>query len=79
MSITKYTPVVRIFKHAELAYQQSEQFLSLLAEGEPCTFQTLSDKGNDSSLVRSFHGTFEQHAAELKRLNDAGAGIFVVT
>ena len=46
------------------------------------TWQTFADNKTDREtghrgLIRILHGTLDQHAAELTRLNRAGAGIFV--
>lgn len=58
--------------------QQAERFLTLLAEGEPVTFQTFDDtKQKRSNLARILHGTLAGHSDELLRLNSAGAGVFV--
>jgi hypothetical protein len=59
---------------------QAARFLSLLdPEATSFTFQTFDDdkKRKRGSLVRIFHGTLDEHAAELTRLNDCGAGVFV--
>lgn len=61
--------------------EESRRFLEILAEREEVTFQTFADrKGcqNPHSLARILHGTLEQHAQELMRLNSMGAGIFVM-
>lgn len=54
-------------------------FLNIIAPGEEqFTFQTFADADDASgSLVRMLHGTLDQHAAQLQRLNDQGAGVFV--
>lgn len=44
----------------------------------PFTFQTFEDSASKSpGLARIFHGTLEQHASTLAKLNAQGAGIFV--
>lgn len=47
---------------------------------QPVTWQTFSDKkaqvGKDP-LAKVFHGTLDENAAEIEKLNAAGAGIFV--
>jgi DNA primase RepB-like protein/primase-like protein len=42
-------------------------------------FRTFDDdkSRDDKSLTRTFYGTMAEHAAELKRLNSKGAGVFV--
>lgn len=55
----------------------AQQFLSLLAEGGEVTFQTFDDTDRKRpELARIFHGDLDDHAAELGRLNRAGAGVF---
>lgn len=57
----------------------AQRFLTLLAEGEPVTFQTFDDgEGKTPALARILHGTLEQHAATLARLNAQGAGVFIM-
>jgi hypothetical protein len=43
-------------------------------------FRTFDDNKSrkDKNLTRTFYGTLAEHAAELKRLNKKGAGVFVV-
>jgi hypothetical protein len=59
----------------------AERFLRLL---DPTTdrfeFRTFDDnkERKDEHLTRTFYGTLAQHAAALQRLNDKGAGAFVV-
>ena len=60
--------------------EQARRFLTLLDEqAQRFTFQTFDDgkSGKDRALTRVFHGTLEQHAAELARLQRRGAGVFV--
>jgi hypothetical protein len=56
----------------------SRQFLKWLG-AKNCTFQTYDDNAErkDKRLARIFHGTLDQHAAELMDLNCRGAGVFV--
>lgn len=68
----------------ELDYAQrlksASDFLRQLDDtAESWTFQTFDDDSErkDKALVRTLHGTLEQHAATLSRLNDQGAGVFV--
>lgn len=59
---------------------QPERFLTLLdEEADEFTFVTFNDDQTrkDPGLTRQLIGTFEQHTAELARLNQAGAGVFV--
>jgi hypothetical protein len=58
---------------------EARRFLEHLDPGARYfTFQTFDDSGDDKkSLLRVLNGTLNQHAAELIRLNNAGAGIFV--
>lgn len=59
---------------------QAEQFLDLLAPGETeFTFQTFDDSNSkDPCKAKVLHGTLAQHADSLIRLNQNGAGIFVM-
>jgi len=54
----------------------AEGFLGAVAYGEPCTYQTFSDRGNDRHLARVLHGSFTEVWRELARLNSHGAGVF---
>jgi hypothetical protein len=60
---------------------EAQRFLDLLAPDEDVTFQTLPDperlKG-ERSLIRVLHGRLADHAEELTRLNDVGAGVFLM-
>lgn len=51
-------------------------FLRLMAEGEPVTFQTFADRGKDPRLAQHFTGDLDECAQRLAALNDAGAGVF---
>ena len=63
----------------EADLQQAQDFLSLLAGGEPVTFQTFDDgETKKPKLARILHGTLEQHAAALTAFNAQGAGVFVM-
>jgi P4 family phage/plasmid primase-like protien len=57
--------------------EETTRFLNILEEGGRFTFQTLDDKKSGAPLIRTLHGTLEEHVEELKRLNSAGAGVFV--
>lgn len=56
---------------------EANYFLKQLGPGESFTFQTLGDKG-EKHLAKVFHGTFDQHAEDLVKLNLQGAGVFVM-
>jgi len=59
---------------------EAAHFLKLLdPEATEFTFQTFDDNADrdDKSLVRVLHGSLEQLAARLSRLNAKGAGIFI--
>jgi hypothetical protein len=61
---------------------EAKRFLDVLCRGdcrkEVFTFQTFSDGKNDRSLAKTWSDTFSREtAAEMERLNKAGAGIFV--
>jgi hypothetical protein len=65
----------------EVDLEQAGRFLKKLADNEPVTFQTFADRKDiqsPHSLARILHGTLEQHAEELIRLNSMGAGVFVM-
>lgn len=58
---------------------EAQRFLDLIAHDEDVTFQTFPDSEavkSDRSLARVLHGRLADHAAELTRLNDSGAGVF---
>lgn len=57
---------------------QARHFFGVLAPAGIVTMQTFGDKAKSQSLNRVFHGTLDQHADELIKLNLAGAGIFVM-
>ena len=67
---------------------QAVRFLSILAKGEPVTFQTFSDKDElkvkrpgkkvYDPNARIVHGTLEQHNTLLERLNTKGAGVYLM-
>lgn len=54
---------------------EAAAFLRML--GTRHTFQTFDDAKTGASLVRTLHGTLDDHAATLADLNARGAGIFV--
>lgn len=58
---------------------EAQRFLKLLdPETDEFTFQTFDDSDEKRQyLARIFHGTLEQHAHSLSRLNEQGAGVFV--
>lgn len=57
----------------------AQRFLDLLGPNEEHTFQTFDDDSQrkDKRLVKVKHGTLEQHAEAMARLNAEGAGVFV--
>jgi Primase C terminal 2 (PriCT-2)/RepB DNA-primase from phage plasmid len=60
--------------------EQAARFLERLDPGARYfTFQTFDDNADrkDERLAKVLHGTLAQHAAELIRLNNKGAGIFI--
>lgn len=62
-----------------LAPVDAELFLAALdPTATTWTFQTFDDNpAKRPELARTLHGTLSQHAAELARLNAAGAGVFI--
>jgi hypothetical protein len=59
---------------------EADRFLKLLdPTATHFEFRTFDDdkERKNENLIRTFYGTLVQHAAELKRLNDNGAGVFV--
>jgi hypothetical protein len=58
--------------------QDAATLLSLLADGEPVSFQTFGEGmgRHDRSLNRVRTGNLEQHSALLRDLNERGAGVF---
>ncbi|MDZ4251491.1 MAG: DNA-primase RepB domain-containing protein [Sulfuritalea sp.] len=57
----------------------AQRFFDLLGRGENFAIQTFDDhsKRKDRRLVTVMHGTLNQHAEVMIRLNAAGAGVFV--
>lgn len=56
----------------------AERFLTLLAEGEEVTFQTVDDsKPQRRDLTEVLHGDLDSRWDELAALNQRGAGVFV--
>ena len=59
----------------------SSQFIAMLT-GKPdteVTFQTFSDSSTSGKeLNRVVHGSLSEHVEQLSRLNDRGAGVFVM-
>src|SRR5687768_2700327 len=58
----------------------ANRFCAELDPDGPLTFQTYDDspEGNDAALARVLHGIFKDHGPQLRKLNEAGAGIFVM-
>jgi len=64
----------------EVRLAAAHRFLeSIDSNAKTWTFQTFDDNESrkDKRLARTLHGTLDQHAATLARLNDQGAGVFV--
>lgn len=59
---------------------EAKRFLDYIGPGEEFTFQTFSDAKDSKNpdLNRVIHGTLEQHSEELTRLQQQGAGVFVM-
>lgn len=57
----------------------AHSFLTALDEdSDAWCFQTFDDRTDkDRRLTRQFHGSLEDHADELRQLNEQGAGVFV--
>ena len=57
---------------------EARRFLDALAPGEQVTFQTFDDTpAKRPMLAHTRHGTLEEHADFLARMNAKGAGVFV--
>jgi len=59
--------------------EEARRFLAMVAPKGPITFQTFSDRkpeGWFDPLARVFHGTLDEHAPDLIRFSEAGAGVF---
>lgn len=57
----------------------AERFLATLAGGQSVTFQTFDEsQAKRPALSKVLHGTFDKHADALEKLNDQGAGVFVM-
>lgn len=57
---------------------ETKKFLQALdSTTDKFTFQTFDEKGKNKALVRVLHGTFDQHAEQLEKLNKQGAGVYV--
>jgi hypothetical protein len=63
----------------EIVHDHAARFLDLLADGGPVTFQTFDDsKAKRQALARIPRGSLRQCWPELVRLNEAGAGVYVM-
>jgi hypothetical protein len=63
------------------AEQNTKVFLKVMGGLEAeCHFRTFSDRDRTSAqaLTRKLSGCFDDHAATLQQMNDAGAGVFMV-
>ncbi len=58
----------------------AQAFLDILGPNEQFTFQTFDDNADrkEPSLARVFHGSLQQHFATLARLQQRGAGVYVM-
>lgn len=56
--------------------EAARRFLDLIAEGEAVTFQTFADRRARGGLAAILHGTLDDCAERLVRLNVGGAGAF---
>jgi hypothetical protein len=60
-------------------YDEADRFLRLLAPSGVISYQTFDDGPNvRPGLARKLHGPLAAHSEELSRLNDKGAGVFVM-
>ncbi len=61
-------------------YQAAHQFIDLLSEGNICSFQTFDDskESQRKRLIKVLHGSLDQNIDKLIKLNEDGAGIFVM-
>lgn len=57
---------------------EARRFITLLAGDEQVSFQTFSDGRDRPDLARIIHGTIDQHREVLQRLNQSGAGVFIM-
>lgn len=59
---------------------QAQRFLAALDPGLVFTFQTFDDNADrkDFRLAKVLHGTLAEHQAELTKLQQQGAGVFVM-
>lgn len=59
--------------------ETAAKFISALSAGGNVTFQTFDDSPTkEKRLSRVLHGTLQEHSDELTRLNNQGAGVFVM-
>ncbi len=61
-------------------HQDAYKFIELLSGGDSCTYQTFDDdrKLKRKNLIKIIHGRLEDHIQQLEKLNNQGAGIFVM-
>jgi len=66
----------------EVDLAMAAAFLARLDPGGMFTFQTFAERQDSKESPGRFacvlHGTFDQHSAQLVRLNNSGAGVFVM-
>jgi hypothetical protein len=61
------------------AENDAARFVSLLTEGGAATFQTFDDTPAKRKLLATIrHGSIEKYATHLTRLNERGAGVFLM-
>ncbi|WP_413673067.1 DNA-primase RepB domain-containing protein [Massilia cellulosiltytica] len=67
------------FPQASVDLTDAQRFLDFLARGSACTFQVFDDgQAKRRGLNRILHGSLAVHSKTLMRLNEQGAGIFVM-
>ena len=57
---------------------EANRFIEFLAGGGSVTFQTFDDRKKGRPLSKVLHGQLARHMAQLEKLNDQGAGVFVM-
>ena len=64
----------------DINIEEAKRFLNIIGPDGNVTFQTFDDNKNrkNPKLTKIIHGATEENFSELVRLNQAGAGIFVM-
>ena len=71
--------VIPLHRQGPVRLDVAERFLSFLAGSESVSFQTFDDSSQKRTpLSRIRHGNLNRYAEELTRLNQKGAGIYVM-